>query len=421
MIELRLEGSRTMESVDGLVGPGSPSPRVAFVATYPPRECGIGTFTYDLVNAYDTIDPSRLSTVIAMTDFGAKYDYDLHDYQGRVRREIETENRESYLRAAEDIKKTRVQVVNIQHEYGIFGGEDGEYILDFMDACDRPVVVTLHTVLPEPKGHFRHVTQEIIDRAAAIVVLANAAVPMIRDNYDVPPERVHMIPHGVPLFTRKETIRRRTKLLLGFQGRRLLSTFGLIGPSKAIEYVIQGLPAVVENHPDALYLVLGETHPVIRSREGESYRNSLIELTRSLGLADNVKFNNRFLSNAELVRYLAATDVYIMPYLGKDQIVSGTMAYAVGCGKAVVATPFTYALEMLANGRGVIVPFKEAEPIGAAVNDLLGNRKKLLQIEERAYKFSRNMTWPAVARTYFELFRYVSYFRARRAVAVGAL
>ncbi len=402
----------------GESGSGAASPRVAFLSTYPPRECGIGTFSYDLVNAYDTIDPSRLSTVVAMTDYGAKYDYDLHDYQGRVRLEIQSEDRASYRRAALELNKSRVQVVNIQHEYGIFGGEDGDHILDFMAACDRPIVLTLHTVLPEPQGHFKMVTQEMINLSSAVVVLAHAAAPLILNAYNVPPERVHVIPHGVPVFSRKETIRRRTKSLLGFSGRRMLSTFGLIGPSKAIEYVIQGLPQVVESHPDVLYLVLGETHPVIRSREGESYRNSLIELTRSLNLTDHVKFNNRFLSNSELVRYLAATDVYIMPYLGKDQIVSGTMAYAVGCGKAVVATPFTYALEMLADGRGVIVPFRDAEAIGTAVTELLNDRRKLLHMEEKAYRFSRNMTWPNVARSYFELFRYVSFFRTRAAVAV---
>ena len=399
-------------------GAGSATPRVAFVGTYPPRECGIGTFTYDLVNAYDAIDPSRLSTVVATNDYGAKYDYDLHDYQGRVRYEIEAEDRSSYRRAALDLSKSKVQVVNVQHEYGIYGGDDGDHILDFMAACDRPVVVTLHTVLPNPQGHFKEVTQQMINHASAVVVLAKSAIPLVLDNYDVPQERVHVIPHGVPVFTRKETIRRRTKSLLGFTGRRLLSTFGLIGPSKAIEYVIQGLPQVVEKHPDVLYLVLGETHPVIRSREGEAYRNSLIELTRSLGLTDHVKFNNRFLSNTELVRYLAATDVYIMPYLGKDQIVSGTLAYAVGCGKAVVATPFVYAEEMLADGRGVIVPFRDYGAIGSVVTDLLSERRKLLQIEEKAYRFSRNMTWPNVARSYFELFRYVSYFRTRTAVAV---
>src|SRR5579884_3850133 len=403
----------------GIEPPGSQaSPRVAFLSTYPPRECGIGTFSYDLVNAYDTIDPSKLSTVIALTDYGAKYDYDLHDYQGRVRHEIQSDDRASYRRAALELNRSRIQVVNIQHEYGIFGGEDGDHILDFMAACERPIVVTLHTVLPEPGGHFREVTQEMIDQSAAVVVLAHAAVPLILENYRVPPERVHVIPHGVPVFTRKETIRRRTKSLLGFSGRRLLSTFGLIGPSKAIEYVIQALPHIVEAHPDVLYLVLGETHPVLRSRDGEAYRNSLIELTRSLNLTDHVKFNNRFLSNAELVRYLAATDVYIMPYLVKDQIVSGTLAYAVGCGKAVVATPFTYAVEMLAEGRGVIVPFRDSEAIGRVVTELLGERRKLLQIEERAYRFSRNMTWPNVARAYLELFRYTSYFRTRTAIAV---
>ena len=212
-----------------------------------------------------------------------------------------------------------------------------------LEACRPPGSRDPAHGATESQGHFKEVTQQMINHASAVVVLAQSAIPLIVDNYDVPHERVHYIPHGVPVFTRKETIRRRTKSLLGFTGRRLLSTFGLIGPSKAIEYVIQGLPQVVEKHPDVLYLVLGETHPVIRSREGEAYRNSLIELTRSLGLTDHVKFNNRFLSNTELVRYLAATDVYIMPYLGKDQIVSGTLAYAVGCGKAVVATPFAYA------------------------------------------------------------------------------
>jgi glycosyltransferase involved in cell wall biosynthesis len=251
----------------------------------------------------------------------------------------------------------------------------------------------------------------MLNEASAVVVLANAAVPMMLDNYDLPRERVHVIPHGIPNFTRKEAIRRRTKKLLGLGDRPLLSTFGLIGPSKAIEYVIEALPAIVENHPNVLYLVIGETHPHVRQREGESYRNRLVELARELGVGRHVRFNNRFLSNSELIRYLAATDVYIMAYLNKDQIVSGTLAYAVGCGKAVVATPFVYAEEMLADGRGIIVPFKDSLAISQAVNSLLGDRRKLLQMEERAYRFSRTMTWPNVARMYLELFRYVAYFR----------
>jgi glycosyltransferase involved in cell wall biosynthesis len=386
-------------------------PRVAFLGSYPPRECGIGTFTYDLVSAYDTIDPSRLSTVIAINDYGQMYDYDLHDYQGRVRIQIDAEDLDSYLAAAEAINQSRIQVVNIQHEYGLYGGDNGDYILEFMRRLEKPVVVTLHTVLPEPKGHFQETTQRMLDEAAAVVVLARAALPMILDNYDLPPERIHVIPHGIHQFIRKEAIRRRTKKLLGLGDRPLLSTFGLIGPSKAIEYVIQALPAIVDNHPDVLYLVIGETHPHIRQREGEAYRNSLVQLARDLGVEKHVRFNNRFLSNSELIRYLAATDVYIMAYLNKDQIVSGTLAYAVGCGKAVVATPFVYAEEMLADGRGIIVPFKDSVAISQAVNGLLGDRRKLLSMEERAYRFSRPMTWPNVARMYLELFRYVSYFR----------
>jgi glycosyltransferase involved in cell wall biosynthesis len=364
------------------------------------------------VNAYDSIDPSRLSTVIAMNDYGQMYDYDLHDYQGRVRFQIDADDFDSYIQAAEAVNRTRLQVVNIQHEYGLYGGEDGEYILEFMRRVNAPIVLTMHTVIPEPRGHFQEVTQRMLDVASSVVVLANAAVPLIMDNYDLPSERLHVIPHGIPNFTRKEAIRRRTKKLLGFGERPLLSTFGLISPSKAIEYVIEALPAIVERHPDVLYLVIGETHPHIRKREGESYRNYLTDLAQRLGVQRHVRFNNRFLSNSELIRYLAATDVYIMAYLNKDQIVSGTLAYAVGCGKAVVATPFVYAQEMLADGRGIIVPFKDSQAIAGAVNALLGDRKKLLQMEERAYKFSRPMVWPNVARMYLELFRYVAYFRA---------
>jgi polysaccharide biosynthesis protein PslF len=386
-------------------------PRVAFVASYPPRECGIGTFTYDVVNNYDSIDPSRLSTVVALNDFGQMYDYDLHDYQGRVRYQIESDDLDSFLEVADRLNESRVQVVNIQHEYGLYGGEYGEYIIEFMRRLQKPIVLTMHTVLPNPEGKFKEVTQMMLDEAAAVVVLAQSALPLILDNYDLPHERIHVIPHGIPVFTRKESIRRRTKKLLGLGDRPLLSTFGLIGPSKAIEYVIEALPKIVEASPNVLYLVIGETHPHIRKREGESYRNSLIELAKELGVQKHVRFNNRFLSNSELIRYLAATDVYIMAYLNKDQIVSGTLAYAVGCGKAVVATPFAYAEEMLADGRGIIVPFRDPEAISTAVSSLLTDRRKLLQMEDRAYKFSRAMTWPNVARMYFELFRYVAFFR----------
>lgn len=386
-------------------------PRIAFVGSYPPRECGIGTFTYDLVNAYDGIDPTRLSTVVALNDDGQMYDYDLHDYQGRVRYQIDADDLDSYVAAADDINRSRIQVVSIQHEYGLFGGEHGDYLLEFMRRLEKPAVVTLHTVLPRPEGRLKEVTQALLDEASAVVVLARAAVPRILDNFDLPPERLHVIPHGIPVFTRKESIRRRTKKLLGLGDRRLLSTFGLIGPSKAIEYVIQAMPTIVEQNPDTLYLVIGETHPHIRKREGESYRNSLTELAKELGVHKHVRFNNRFLSNSELIRYLAATDVYIMAYLNKDQIVSGTLAYAVGCGKAVVATPFAYAEEMLADGRGVIVPFKDPPAIATAVNGLLGDRRRLLHMEDRAYRFSRSMTWPNVARMYLELFRYVAFFR----------
>jgi glycosyltransferase involved in cell wall biosynthesis len=410
--QAEFEGDLMLESyTDAPASPLSSSPRVAFVGTYPPRECGIGTFTYDLVNAFDSIDPSRLSTVVAMNDLGQMYDYDLHDYQGRVRWQIDADDPDSYIEVADEINRSRIQVVNIQHEYGIYGGEDGDYILNFMRRLNKPIVLTMHTVLPHPQGHFHEVTQALLNEASAVVVLAQSAVPLILNNYVMPPDRLHMIPHGIPNFTRKESIRRRTKKLLGLGDRPLLSTFGLIGPSKAIEYVIEALPNIVEKNPKALYLVIGETHPHIRQREGEAYRNGLMERAKELGVQKHVRFNNRFLTNSELIRYLAATDVYVMAYLGKEQIVSGTLAYAVGCGKAVVATPFVYAEEMLAHGRGIIVPFRDSPAIGQAVNSLLTDRKRLLAMEEKAYRFSRPMVWANVARAYLELFRYVSYFR----------
>lgn len=407
----RKRGARMQEPYTAVPGRQAAVPRVAFLGSYPPRECGIGTFTYDLVNAYDAIDPARLSTVIALNDYGQMYDYDLHDYQGRVRYQIEAEDLESYLDVADQVNRSRVQVVNIQHEYGLFGGEDGAYIVRFMERLQKPIVVTMHTVLPDPRGHYQEVTQALLDQATAVVVLAKAAVPLIRRNYRLPADRLHVIPHGIPVFTRKESIRRRTKRLLGLGERPLLSTFGLIGPSKAIEYVIDALPAIVAHHPTVLYLVIGETHPHVRQRQGESYRNGLIEQARRLGVERHVRFNNRFLSNSELIRYLAATDVYLMAYLDRDQIVSGTLAYAVGCGKAVVATPFVYAEEMLANGRGIIVPFRDPPAISQAVNSLLDDRRALLQMEDRAYRFSRAMTWPNVARRYLDLFRQVTRSR----------
>ncbi len=379
------------------------------MGSYPPRECGIGTFTYDLVNAYDAIDPSRLSTVVALNDDGQMYDYDLHDYQGRVRYQIEADDLDSFLETADALNKSRVQVVNIQHEYGLYGGEHGEYIIEFMRRLQKPVVVTMHTVLPNPDGTFKATTQAVLDEADAVVVLARAAVPLLRNNYRVSPgvhsrysarhpglysQRIDSpsnqeiariwanAPYSLPLVSSARARRSSTS------SRRCRRLWNI--------------------SPNVLYLVIGETHPHVRQREGEAYRNSLVELAKSLGVQRHVRFNNRFLSNNELIRYLAATDVYIMAYLNKDQIVSGTLAYAVGCGKAVVATPFTYAQEMLSDGRGIIVPFKDPAAIATGVNDLLGNRRKLLQMEERAYRFSRSMTWPNVARRYLELFRSVA-------------
>lgn len=373
-------------------------PQVACVGSFPPRECGIATFTADVAAALDA-QSSKPVKIVAMDEPGAAC-----QYPPQVQWRIQQNDPNSYLQVAATLNRSDVDIVNIQHEYGLFGGEDGAMLIPFMDALRQPIVTTLHTVLPEPTGSLRAVTQQICARSAAVVVLARSAVTMLRDIYGVDERKVQYIPHGIPTVPRRPGMRRAMKNELGFSGRTLLSTFGLIGRSKGIEYVLQALPPLVEKYPSLLYLVLGETHPGVRRHEGEQYREYLQSMVQELGLQHHVQFENRYLGLEELVNYLLATDVYLMPYLDPNQIVSGTLAYAVGCGKAVIATPFRYAQELLSDNRGVIVPFHAPGATSKALDALLGNEVLRATMEARAYAFSRPMEWPNVATAYREVF-----------------
>jgi len=387
------EGETAMSAV-----PAGIEPVVALLGSFPPRECGIATFTRDLFHALSAGGHATRG-VAAIDEPGA-----VRRYGPDVRWRLDQDDPRSYDHLATALDRAGADVLSIQHEFGLFGGHDGELLLRLLDRLVTPAVVTLHTVLGAPSGHLRQLTRALCDSSAATVVLARAAIPLLADVYGVDPAKVHYIPHGIPTVKRTRGSRRRTKAALGLSGRTVLSTFGLIGPSKGIEHVIRALPEVVRAHPDLLYVVLGQTHPGQLRHAGEEYRESLQGLVAELGLERHVRFDARYLDQDELVRWLLATDVYLMPYLDPEQIVSGTLAYAVGSGKAVVATQFRYARELLSGGRGELVPFRDSDAITRKLLRLLGDRPALAGMERRAYEASREMEWPNVAAAYRRLF-----------------
>ncbi len=372
-------------------------PRVLFLGSYPPRECGIATFTEDIRGAYDLLAGTP-SDVIAITDEGRSY-----SYPTCVVSEIQRDDRASYRAAARFVNDHPADVINIQHEYGLFGGERGEFLLDFLAELRKPVVVTLHTTLPNPDSRMRFVTRELCNRSDATVVLAYAGRRILEEHYDIDPRKIEVILHGVPDVPLRSS--RHFKRRIGLAHRTILSSFGLLSRGKGIEYVIEALPSIFAQHPDAVYLLLGETHPEVKRREGEAYRQSLAARVEALGLSDRVHFIDHYMHDEEVVSYLEATDVYVSPSLDPDQIVSGTLSYAVACGRVVVATASIYARELLADGRGVIIPFRVSASVAEAVNSVLNDSQLRSSIETTAYRFGRAMTWPRVARRYERAFQ----------------
>lgn len=370
---------------------------VAYVATYPPQECGIATFTRDLATAIDKYTPFSDPFVIAVGE-----GVDIEPFPKIVKYQITKSDQQSYLRAADLINNSGVRGVSLQHEYGIFGGPDGEYVLTFLEKLEKPAIATLHTVLFNPSPNQKRIVQELGRMCDALVVMVKMGKEMLVNNYGVPADKVAIIPHGVPNVHRVSAA--SIKKTLGISDRPVISSFGLINRGKGIEYGIQAMSGIVEKYPDAMYLVLGETHPGVRNYEGESYRKELLQLVADLGLEKNVRFNNRYLALEELINYLCATDVYITPYINHDQIVSGTLAYALGCGKAIVSTPYLYAEEVLSNGRGLLVDFRDTGQMAGAVIRILGDAVLREQMETKAYKYGRRAAWFNVAIDYLDLF-----------------
>ncbi len=371
------------------------------MGTFPPRECGIATFTRDVVDSFDSAFGSR-SDVVAIDEPGGES----RSYAANVVGRFQQDDRASYRRIAREINAHPAAVLDVQHEYGLFGGADGSWFLDILEDVSKPVVVALHTVLPQPLDSHRAVARRICERADAVVVLSETGKQILVDVYGVDPTKLHVIHHGVPDVPFRST--EISKAKFGLADRMVVSTFGLIGRGKGLEYGIEAMRTVVKRHPEALYLILGQTHPGVRRHEGESYREELTARVLEYGLERNVKLIDKFLDFDELIDYLSATDIYLTPYLNPVQIVSGTLAYAVGLGKAIVSTPYLYAEELLAEKRGMLAPFRDATAIAGAIDALLDDPFLRRATERRAYRFGRQMTWPHVASAYGRVFRDVT-------------
>ncbi len=373
---------------------------MALLGSYTPRKCGIATFTKDLRDALSIELSPGTTRVLAMDDGAESY-----DYPSEVHFEIPQHKQSAYRPAAEMLNINEVDVCCIQHEYGIYGGNDGSHVLDFARDLRMPIITTLHTVLPDPSPGQRTVLREIIRVSDRVVVMSQCAEQILTSTYGARSNRITHIPHGIPDVPFVDS--NFYKDQFDVEGRKVILTFGLLGPGKGIEVAIKAMAKVVEKHPDAVYIILGATHPHVLRREGNAYRNSLVRLVEDLGLENNILFHNRYVSLAELIRYIGVADIYVTPYPNAQQITSGTLAYALGAGKPVVSTPYLYAKEMLADGRGRFFDFGSSDGLAEQVIDLFDNETERHAIRKRAYVHGRPMIWKNVARSYIALARQV--------------
>jgi len=380
--------------------------RVAVIGNYLPRECGIATFTTDLCDSLAAENPPASLFAVAVNDADAEY-----TYPDRVRLELRESDLSSYRSAAEFLNFNNVDLVCLQHEYGIFGGEAGSHILWLLRSLKMPIVTTLHTVLRDPNPAQRRVMEELAALSDRLIVMSERSSQFLQQIYHVPAGKIDLIPHGTPDLPFVDP--NFYKACVDAEGRSVILTFGLLSPNKGIENVIRAMPRILEKHKDVLYIVTGATHPHIRRREGDRYRESLEALARELGVGDNVKFYNRFVSKDELVEFLGSADLYITPYRAEAQVVSGTLAYAVSAGKAIISTPYWHARELLADDRGILVPFDDPDAIADAAIGLLEHDALRHAMRKRAYLHARGMIWTNVARKYREVFAQAHADRTR--------
>ncbi len=367
------------------------------VSTYPPRKCGIATFSEDLRDYLIQYVPEVL--VAAIND-----PFQSHKYPSEVVLQLEQENIADYKACAIWANnEPNLDLLIIQHEYGIFGGQDGEYIIELARHLRKPFMLVTHTVLPHPQDKQKQILSRLSALAASVLCMTERSSRLLAHIYDVRPDKIFVVPHGVPAFIKKS--RPVLKEQYGLQDRSIITTFGLIGPGKGLEIGIKAIAGVVTDHPQLLYFIAGATHPHLLRNEGERYRDSIRQLVADLDLEKHVRFDNRFLDDNDLGDYLYMTDIYLSPYPNLDQAVSGTLAFAVGCGRAIVSTPYEYAREILAQGRGMIARDPSPEAVGEMLDLVLRNPDLKQELESKAADLGRTLTWPSVAKLYCDIAR----------------
>jgi len=373
------------------------SKKVAFISSFAPRNCGIATFTSDLISNVGLAAQEKFEPLVIAMDLIPAFEYD-----DPVKLKIRKNVKYDYTAAANYINFSNVDVVSIQHEFGLFGGEGGSYLSLLLERLKKPIVTTLHTVLERPAARYFNSLTDVCKASDKIIIMNSRGIKMLREIYGVPEWKIKLIPHGIPDLPFDDSSRYKRKL--SFAGRKTILTFGLLSKNKGIEVMLKALPAMVKVDPSILYIVLGATHPEVLRCEGQSYKLKLEQMVRDLRLEKNVVFYNRFVDDEELFEFLGAADVYVTPYLHKEQLTSGTLAFAVGSGKAVVSTPYWAAQELLAQGRGRLVQFGHSKEIAHSILEILGNSSLSYRIRKRAYEYGRSMTWPKVGQAYWKLF-----------------
>jgi glycosyltransferase involved in cell wall biosynthesis len=371
--------------------------RIAVIGNHLPRQCGIATFTTDLSDAITAEYGAAALSVVAVNDAQSSY-----AYPARVRFQIDEGDISSYRATANSLNDGGVDLVCLQHEYGIFGGKAGSHVLELLERLTMPVVTTLHTVLSQPDLEQRIVMQQIAACSDRLIVMSEYSSRVLRDIFGVPGEKIDLIPHGIPdlPFVQPDAY----KDALAVAGKLVLLTFGLLSPNKGFESVIRALPRILARHKDVVYVIAGATHPHVRAREGDRYRDQLQALAGELGVEREVIFHNRFFSPQEMASLVGSADIYITPYCHVAQAVSGTLAFAMGAGKAIISTPYWHAAELLDDRRGTLVPFEDPAAIAAAAIKLLDNDVERDAMRKRAYSYAREMVWNRVAQSYMRSF-----------------
>lgn len=369
---------------------------MAFISSFLPRKCGIATFTSDLIKNLRAAGGMDFSPSVVAMQAGHEYKY-AQPVEFVVRRDVAAD----YIDAANYLNSKQIDAVSLQHEFGLFGAEGGSYITLLLQRLRAPVITTLHTMIEKPSPEYFDVLVDVCEASETIVVMNTRGVHMLTDIYGVPTRKIKLIPHGIPDMPFRRTD--SCKPTVSPSGRKVILTFGLIGRNKGIEVMLKALPAIIKIHPEVLYIVLGTTHPEVVRHEGYSYRDELFQIVEALGLQNHVVFHEKFVSDSELQEFLCAADIYVTPYLYREQLTSGTLAFAVGTGKAVVSTPYWAAEELLAEDRGKLVAFGDSEQMASAIIELLGDVSALGRMQLRAYQYGRAMTWPKVGQAYWNL------------------